>query len=150
MLRADSHVSLGHLLYVSDAVRPMSHHDLEAIRDVSISYNAEHGITGVLFYSKGHFVQLLEGDPAELRTLYERIERDARHHHVRLLVERPADHRVFADWEMGLLDLQQYTENERRLLDELVALAGGGDTATDRTPIELEILSRFCMLLPAT
>lgn len=140
---------LGHLLYISDAVLPMDAEKLEAIREVSARNNAEHEITGVLFYSAGHFVQLLEGDTDEIHRLFEKIASDTRHQNVRLLVLRPAERRDFADWNMGLLDLDQHNADRRRDLDELVRLAGEGDKNCFGTPVELEILSRFCMLLPA-
>lgn len=142
-------MALGHLLYISDALRPMSREDLDAIRDVSVMNNAKLGITGVLFYSAGHFVQLLEGEPDAIHELYEKIVRDVRHRKVRLLVERPVDRRIFTDWNMGLLDLDQHGEDERDQLEELVQLAGQGEVKDDGTPIEMEILSRFCMLLSA-
>lgn len=141
-------MAIGHLIYISDAARRMSPQDLEAIRVASANYNANHAITGVLFYSAGHFVQLLEGDPDEVRKLYEKIEQDPRHQHIRLLVERSAGARLFPGWDMGLLDLNQGTASDRRALDELVKLAGTGASRRDGTPIEMDILSRFCMMLP--
>ena len=142
-------MALGHLLYISDALRPMTREDLEAIRSVSSLNNARQGITGVLFYSAGHFVQLLEGEPKVIRDLYDKIVKDPRHFHPKLLIERPAEKRLFTDWDMGLLDLNTYDPSHRLLLDKLVQLAGTGVTSPNGTPIELEILSRFCMLLPA-
>lgn len=141
--------ALGHLLYISDAVQPMTHEKLNAIRDVSIRFNTAHGVTGVLFYSAGHFVQLLEGDMGVIHKLFERIASDARHRNVRLLVLRPAKRRIFNDWAMGLLDLSEHSEAHRRDLEELVKLASHADHDTFGTPVEMEILSRFCMLLPA-
>jgi len=143
-------MALGHLLYISDAVQPITRQDLEAIRTVSMRNNAPHRITGVLFYSAGHFVQLLEGEPATLRALFEVIKCDPRHCEVKLLLERPADRRIFTDWSMGLLDLDNYGESERHDLDELVRLASRDEPTDDAVPIELEILSRFCMMLPCT
>lgn len=142
-------MALGHLLYISDAVQPITHRDLEAIRMVSARSNAQLQITGVLFYSAGHFVQLLEGEPAMIRALFAKIKGDPRHCEVKLLVERLANRRVFPDWSMGLLDLDEFSAAERRDLDELVRLASHGEVGDDGTPVELEILSRFCMLLPA-
>jgi len=140
---------LGHLLYISDASWQMSLNELEELRDASAKKNARLNITGVLFYSAGHFVQLLEGDTAEIHRLFEQIADDPRHRNVRLLVLRPAEMRIFNDWGMGLLDLDLYDAARREDLDELVRLAGMGDDKTFGTPVELEILSRFCMLLPS-
>ena len=139
---------LGHLLYISDATHPMSRDELEAIKDTSARNNSRRGITGVLFYSAGHFVQLLEGDMGTIHRLFEMISSDTRHEHVKLLVLRPAEARVFEQWDMGLLDLDDQTEAYQRDLVELVRLAEQADSQAFGTPIELEIFSRFCMLLP--
>jgi len=142
-------MALGHLLYISDAIETITDENLEAIRKVSTEHNAEHGITGILFYSAGHFVQLLEGDPGKIRRLFDKIVLDRRHTAVKLLIERPAEERIFPDWSMGVLDLRNYSDKERLDLDDLVHLSGYQVHKDDGTPIELEILSRFCMLLPA-
>lgn len=140
---------MGHLLYISDAVRSFNRDELNEIRGVSVRYNAEHNITGVLFYSAGHFVQLLEGDMGVIHKLFEKIASDCRHKNVKLLVLRPAERRIFSDWDMGLLDLDGYGEAEQRDLQELIKLASQGDQNVYGTSIEMAILSRFCMLLPA-
>jgi hypothetical protein len=140
---------LGHLLYISDASHPMSQEELEAIRDKSIRNNIHLDVTGVLFYSAGHFVQLLEGDMGTIHRLFEQIATDPRHHNVKLLVLRPAEKRIFEQWDMGLLDLDDQSKAYQRDLVELVRLAESADTTSFGTPVELEILSKFCMLLPA-
>ena len=96
-----------------------------------------------------NFVQLLEGDTTAIHALFEKIATDPRHHRVRLLVLRPAEKRVFTRWNMGLLDLAHCDPDRRRDLAELVRLAGMGDDQQFGTPVEMEILSRFCMMLPA-
>ena len=111
--------------------------------------NARLGITGVLFYSAGHFVQLLEGDMQTIHTMFEKIAADTRHENVNLLTLRPSERRVFAQWEMGLLDLDEHSKAHQRDLVELVRLAESADDSVFGTPIEMEILSKFCMLLPA-
>lgn len=140
---------LGHLLYISDACHSMTRSQLEEIRDVSIRRNARAGITGVLFYSAGHFVQLLEGDMGKIHELFEKIAADTRHENVRLLTLRPADRRIFAQWQMGLLDMDHQSRSYQRDLVELVRLAEEADDSVLGTPVEMEILSKFCMLLPA-
>jgi len=145
----ESAVVLGHLLYISDACHPMTREELEAIRDTSIRNNIHLDITGVLFYSAGHFVQLLEGDMGTIHRMFERIAADDRHENVKLLVLRPAEKRVFEQWEMGLLDLDEQSEADQKDLVELVRLAEAADDNDFGTPVEMEILSRFCMLLPA-
>ncbi|MEO0477617.1 MAG: BLUF domain-containing protein, partial [Planctomycetota bacterium] len=80
---------------------------------------------------------------------FEEVASDPRHQHVKLLVLRPAEQRIFSDWGMGLLDLDGYGEAEHRDLKELIKLAHEGDNNLYGTPVEMAILSRFCMLLPA-
>ena len=50
-----------HVLYRSQAVRPFSSAHLTELLEASRAYNEAHDITGLLCYSAGHFVQLLEG-----------------------------------------------------------------------------------------
>ena len=142
-------MTLGHLLYLSDATQAFGREELESIRSVSARNNAELGVTGVLFYSAGHFVQLLEGDMAVIHKLFETIASDCRHKNVKLLILRPTEKRIFSDWGMGLLDLDGYGEAEQRDLQELIMLASQGDENMYGTPSEMAILSRFCMMLPA-
>ena len=139
---------LGHLIYISDARQPMTRAELEAIRDTSMRNNIHMDITGVLFYSAGHFVQLLEGDTGAIHWLFEKIASDHRHENVRLLVIRPAEKRIFEQWEMGLLDLDHQSKACQRDLVELVRLAESANNQDLGTPVEMEILNRFCMLLP--
>jgi hypothetical protein len=63
--------------------------------------NGARGITGMLLYAGGNFLQALEG-PAPLMTpLMERIRADRRHWHVRPIAFQRRVRRDFADWSMG-------------------------------------------------
>ena len=94
-----------YLVYVSDAAEEVSKDDLLAILAESRDKNAEAGITGMLLYKDGSFMQVLEGDEQAVRALYARIRRDPRHRGVVTLVEGQADRRSFGDWSMGFQDL---------------------------------------------
>ncbi len=65
------------------------------------SNNKERDICGALLLSGDWFVQVLEGDEAVVRRLYERIEKDVRHEHVELLETAAIDERVFRRWAMA-------------------------------------------------
>ncbi len=60
------------LTYVSSAVRPFAEDELADLLAVSRQNNARLGITGMLLYKDGNFMQVLEGEEAEVRTLYEK------------------------------------------------------------------------------
>jgi Sensors of blue-light using FAD len=95
-----------HIVYLSQAVHPLSDQQLEALLTQCQRDNARTGITGILFYSHGHIAQLFEGEPEIVDALFERIARDGRHSHVQKLVERPITVRSFADWAMAFHPLQ--------------------------------------------
>ena len=60
----------------------MDHEELLAILRQSKAANPLHGITGVLCYSEGIFLQVLEGGRSAVNRLYNRIVADARHREV--------------------------------------------------------------------
>ena len=63
--------------------------------------NGRLGVTGMLLYRLGAFLQLLEGEPETLQRLYKTIRADARHRNVVTLLDDPTEERNFADWSMG-------------------------------------------------
>jgi hypothetical protein len=63
--------------------------------------NNQLGITGVLLFSEGTFLQVIEGEPQAVNDLYGSIIRDGRHKQVIKLLERDAGQRSFPDWAMG-------------------------------------------------
>jgi hypothetical protein len=93
------------IVYVSTAVNKMEEADLVKILDVSRKRNTENQITGLLLYSDGIFIQLIEGAAQDIDQIYASIEKDDRHENVIKLVDRYATHRTFPDWSMGFTNL---------------------------------------------
>lgn len=93
------------LAYVSSAVRPFSREALVALLEASRQRNATVGITGLLLYHDGNFMQALEGPRAAVRTLFDRIERDPRHRGTLVLLDQGRTERYFPEWAMGFRDL---------------------------------------------
>jgi hypothetical protein len=89
------------LLYVSNSLPDLSPCALDAILTTARRNNALCGITGLLLYIDGGFLQMLEGDERMLRELYNRIAEDRRHWNVRLMLDRQTTVRAFPDWGMG-------------------------------------------------
>jgi Sensors of blue-light using FAD len=75
--------------------------ELGEIFSVARPANKKLGITGALLLTDGWFVQVLEGQEAAVRGLYERIAADPRHDAVELLQAVTVDERVFARWAMA-------------------------------------------------
>ncbi|CAN5591030.1 MAG: BLUF domain-containing protein [Actinomycetota bacterium] len=97
--------SLFSLTYVSSAVRPFSREELDELLAVSRENNARLGITGMLLYKDGNFMQVLEGDEGEVRALYGKISSDPRHGGEMTLHKSHSDGRSFPDWTMGFQNL---------------------------------------------
>ena len=94
-----------YLVYVSVTAEKASKDDLLEILARSRTKNAEAGITGMLLYKDGNYMQVLEGEEKAVRDLYARIRRDPRHLGIVTLVEGRRDNRCFGDWSMGFQDL---------------------------------------------
>ncbi len=92
---------LYHIVYLSAASHSLSDDDLRAILSTSRPNNRKRGITGMLLYSDGGFIQALEGPKEEVTDLYRTIERDPRHGRIITLLEGPIEARNFPEWEMG-------------------------------------------------
>ncbi len=93
------------LMYASRAVEAVDQNELVAILRKSKSNNPEHGITGVLCYSEGIFLQVLEGGRSEVNRLYNRIAADPRHAGVELMHYEEISERRFAGWSMGQVNM---------------------------------------------
>ncbi|AJG24423.1 BLUF domain-containing protein [Cupriavidus basilensis] len=92
------------LLYASRACQPADPALVDAIVATSVANNPKHGITGVLCYGNGIFMQALEGGRTEVSRLYQLLGRDARHEDVVLLHYEEILEREFAGWAMGLVN----------------------------------------------
>lgn len=97
------------LIYTSKAVRPLGQAELLALLERAQGFNAEHGITGVLLYAHARFIQVLEGTPSAVVSLFSRIEDDLRHDHVRVVMRRAIARRDFGDWQMAFRELDANT-----------------------------------------
>ncbi len=95
------------LMYASRAVESIDHDELIAILRKSKANNPAHGITGVLCFSGGIFLQVLEGGRLQVSGLYNRIANDRRHKEVVLLSYEEIGERSFAGWSMGQVNLNR-------------------------------------------
>ncbi|HOY37563.1 MAG TPA: BLUF domain-containing protein [Piscinibacter sp.] len=95
------------LMYASRAADSVDQEALLAILRKSKAENAANGITGVLCFSGGIFLQLLEGGRQQVNTLYNRIAADKRHLDVVLLSYEEIGERRFAGWSMGQVNLSR-------------------------------------------
>jgi hypothetical protein len=95
------------LMYASRATDTVDQDALVAILKKSKAHNPSIGVTGVLCFSSGTFLQVLEGGRAAVSTLYHRIVADPRHGDVTLLAYEEIDERRFAVWSMGQVNMSR-------------------------------------------
>ncbi len=92
------------LLYASRAV-DTTPEAIESILQQSRHHNPGIGITGVLCYGGGIFLQAIEGGRMPVSDLYGHIQRDLRHKDVVLLHYEEISERRFAGWTMGEVNM---------------------------------------------
>lgn len=93
------------LLYVSKAIDDDANSHTEAILAASRSHNVSNGITGILCYGGGIFLQVIEGGRAQVNELYNALVQDHRHKDVVLLHYEEITQRRFSGWTMGQVNL---------------------------------------------
>jgi hypothetical protein len=89
------------LTYLSTARVPFGDSELAELLEASRARNHAAGLTGMLLYAGGHFIQTLEGADEAVDTVFARIERDQRHRSIIIALREEIDARVFPDWSMG-------------------------------------------------
>jgi hypothetical protein len=100
------------LCYASTATCEMPREELLSLLTYARKRNADNGVTGLLLFQGGHFLQVLEGDPQPVRTTFKRICGDTRHSQIALLFEELVSERQYPDWSMGFqaLDGSEWME----------------------------------------
>ena len=94
------------LVYASRASDPAAP-AVEAILAQSRAHNQGRGITGILCYGAGTFLQAIEGGRETVSELYALIQRDPRHQRVVLLHYEEIEARRFGGWTMGQVHLSK-------------------------------------------
>ena len=90
------------ITYMSKKVDYYDEDDLMHILNVSRKNNKQRGITGVLIYNRGYFIQILEGDRGIVNHIFfDRILKDKRHENIVVLSQGLTAKRDFANWDMG-------------------------------------------------
>ena len=95
------------LLYVSRAIAPENQEAVHAILASARQHNLQNGITGILCYGGGVFVQAIEGGRMPVSELYGHIQRDSRHKDVVLLHYEEIPERRFGGWTMGQVNMSR-------------------------------------------
>jgi hypothetical protein len=134
---------LHQLVYVSSSRSNWREAELDRLLTRARIHNGARGITGMLLYVSGNFIQALEGPAAVIAPLMDRIRADKRHWHVQQITDRKIALRDFSDWSMGF----------RRCRPGDLAVAGAVDLAHDdgiakalagRDGLAVGLMRKFC------
>lgn len=125
------------LIYISAARRLFDSGQLAGLLEQARRNNAKLGVTGILLYEGGSFIQVLEGDQDAVEALYQRVSADDRHYRVQRLRERPIKTRSFADWTMGFVAI-----DPKLMLPRRHALISNGSLQDDASEL-LSFLDAF-------
>ena len=91
------------LIYCSRSVRSFDDEDLEYLLLHTRAKNEAMNITGALIYANCQFLQVIEGERADVNRVFQSISHDARHFAVELLSYRDIVGRNFEAWHMAFV-----------------------------------------------
>ena len=107
------------LAYCSLLKVAMSEQALEALVSKAQESNLALGITGMLMMDEGVVVQWIEGDKAQVRALWSKLQRDPRHYCiVELLHRNYQESRLYPDWSMHRASRQEMLQIVHQARDQ--------------------------------
>jgi hypothetical protein len=131
------------LIYGSSAAHDLTEQDLLDILQVSKKNNEPLGVTGMLLYKSGNFIQVLEGEEEVVEALYKKIERDPRHHSSSIIFKREIQQREFADWSMSFANIDKLDPADYPGLSDFIKQPIGPDVFRDQPAYALIFLKSF-------
>lgn len=115
------------LTYISQPAEEMSFLGLMRLLYHSYLRNQALGITGVLIFEDQKFGQVIEGPANLIDGLWEKIQKDDRHEHVKLIARKSIERRSFLKWTM----IFQGNEEIANRLPEVKAAVEQSDFPSD-------------------
>lgn len=107
---------LSQYLYISTAP-DLSREDVDAIVDTCARNNPARAVTGLLLYNGRNFMQLIEGEQADLISLMARIGEDDRHAGISILYSGGIEQRACPDWAMKRIAIAESIALRRQQLE---------------------------------
>jgi hypothetical protein len=127
------------IIYSSAARRLFELQQLGAMLEAARLNNGRLGVSGILLYEAGSFLQVLEGEEAVVTALFSKIAGDTRHSSVRVLRQRTIAARSFSEWTMGFVTLDPQL---MRSFPKRHALSSNG-SSTEDAAATIELLDQF-------
>ena len=134
-------MSLHTLVFMSRAVRPFSEDELIKLSRIACTNNRLWGITALLMYCDGDFIEAIEGSPDDVFRSFGRIACDPRHHQIEVLLSSEIDQRNFEAPSMGVLDASKESAICREEFRAIAAQARSDKSQAGQAA--LDMLLRF-------
>ena len=129
---------LHQLIYASAALPAMTPKEFAAIARHAAQNNKILDVTGILLFSQGTILQVLEGSKDTISMLFDRIKHDPRHSSVMKLIFREINAREFLTWSMGFAEMASEHTPE---LSFLLTRDSLSEALPDTPSAELRILT---------
>lgn len=95
------HLKMYYIIYSSYTALSFNDEELRTLLVKARENNQKLGVTGMMLYFDGKFIQLIEGDEKTVKQLYETIFNDPRHDRNIILREGTTENRFFSEWSMS-------------------------------------------------
>ena len=102
---------------------------LSDIMTVAQRENLAHQITGFLCFGNGYFFQYIEGEKSAIEQLFGNIQRDGRNRDVTLKSKGVIEQRLFQDWQMLMVNINNPETHEDVINTFLPVLSAGSKAA---------------------
>lgn len=101
---------------------------LSDIMTVAQRENSAHQITGFLCFGNGYFFQYIEGEKSAIEQLFGNIQRDGRNRDVTLKSKGVIEERLFQDWQMLMVNINN-PETHEDVINAFLPVLPAGSTA---------------------
>lgn len=116
----DDSKTLFQMIYASAATKNFESDELDEILNSARRNNTELGVSGMLLYHEGSFIQALEGEQSIVEKLYNKIEKDTRHTDTLILHRTHVNERSFNDWSMGFFRTDRVADEDKSAFNEFL------------------------------
>ena len=134
-------IQLFGFVYVSTATPLADIAQIEELLDRAQARNARAGLTGVLLYDSGNFMQYVEGPADALPRVYASIRRSPLHTGVIEILREPIGRREFPEWSMAFRSAAAFGLSHPAPRDDLLVPAS--DAAHGALSPARTILGKF-------
>ena len=115
------------IIYLSSATTKFTNEEILTLLNASRKNNEANKITGLLLYSDGNFLQIIEGKQKKIKALYAKINMDFRHRNIIKVFEGKVSHRIYPKWHMGFNSIDKEFENQTTETDSYQSVSSEDD-----------------------